>query len=156
MLRAAAIVIVAAALMTHAAAADADNDGVPDDSDVCPGSVRGSDEHVDAHGCTHLQVDADLDGVCNPDRPRDANNRIVGTRDDWCTGSDNCKFVVNADQTRTLAGPNGPGDACNTGESPCSEWSAPRGLLIAVMGQRCVVLRREEGSHGVAWRHVGH
>jgi hypothetical protein len=82
---------------------------------VCPGSVRGSDEHVDAHGCTHLQVDADLDGVCNPDRPRDANNRIVGTRDDWCTGSDNCKFVFNPDQTRTLAGEKGPGDACNKG-----------------------------------------
>jgi hypothetical protein len=78
--------------------ADADSDGVADDADRCPNSVRGSDGHVDANGCTRLQVDSDLDGWCNPDRPRDAQNRWLSTVHDWCVGVDNCKFVANADQ----------------------------------------------------------
>jgi hypothetical protein len=78
-----------------ASAQDADSDGVPDNKDACPNSVRASGEHVDAHGCTHLQIDADLDGWCNPDRPRDANNRWLETKDEWCVGIDNCKFVPN-------------------------------------------------------------
>jgi hypothetical protein len=95
---------------------DTDDDGVDDDSDACPGSVRSSRDHVDGHGCTHLQMDADLDGWCNPDRPRDARNRWLATKDEWCVGIDNCKFVRNPDQAITVAGAT-IGDACNAGES---------------------------------------
>jgi hypothetical protein len=97
-----------------AAAADDDNDGVPDNEDACPDSVRASGEHVDAHGCTHLQIDADLDGWCNPDRPRDAQNRWLETKDEWCVGIDNCKFVPNPNQRISVPGAI-IGDACNPG-----------------------------------------
>jgi hypothetical protein len=79
--------------------------------------VRSSRDHVDGHGCTHLQMDADLDGWCNPDRPRDARNRWLETKDEWCVGIDNCKFVANPDQAITVRGATRTiGDACNTGE----------------------------------------
>jgi hypothetical protein len=49
-----------------AAAADADSDGVPDADDACPNTPRGSAEHVAGNGCSHRQMDADLDGWCDP------------------------------------------------------------------------------------------
>jgi hypothetical protein len=102
----------------HALALDADDDGVDDGVDACPRSPRGSRDHwhVDAHGCTHLQIDADLDGWCNPDRPRDARNRWLETKDEWCVGVDNCKFVPNPDQAITVPDAT-HGDACNPGEA---------------------------------------
>jgi hypothetical protein len=61
-------------------------------------------------------MDADLDGWCNPDRPRDANNRWLETKDEWCVGVDNCKFVPNPDQAITVPDAT-HGDACNTGKT---------------------------------------
>lgn len=43
--------------------ADADNDGVPDGTDKCPGTPAG--EPVDANGCSSSQLDNDKDGVTN-------------------------------------------------------------------------------------------
>ncbi len=104
-------------------AGDADDDGVPDTLDACPGSTRGSRDHVDSNGCEWDQIDVDLDGWCNPDRPR-RHGRWLPTRDDWCTGLDNCKHIPNPDQRRTIDGygnytrPSSRGfigDACNPG-----------------------------------------
>jgi len=50
-----------------ACAGDADGDGVPDGSDLCPGTAVGA--QVDAIGCSVAQVDEDGDGVCDPDAP---------------------------------------------------------------------------------------
>jgi hypothetical protein len=91
-------VLALAATSAAAPLPDADADGVDDDHDACPDSPRASRDHVDAHGCTQLQVDADLDGWCNPDRPRDEHNRWLDTKDAWCMGVDNCKFVYNPKQ----------------------------------------------------------
>jgi hypothetical protein len=102
---------------------DADNDGVTDDKDLCPGSTRGSREHVDVNGCEHdhWQVDFDMDGVCNPGMPR-IGKQPFSTRADFCVGKDNCKFVKNAGQEQNYPADarndgGGAGDACNTGES---------------------------------------
>jgi hypothetical protein len=109
-----ALTLVALLACRTAAALDSDADGVEDGLDACPDSPRASRDHVDAHGCTHLQIDADLDGWCNPDRPRDANNRWRETKDEWCVGVDNCKFVPNPDQAITVPDAT-HGDACNPG-----------------------------------------
>ncbi len=121
MLKVAAVLLLAA--LSHTAfAADADNDGVDDAKDLCPGSTRGSREHVDIHGCEHDQVDFDLDGWCNPGMPALSNKNPFTTRHDFCIGVDNCKFVKNAGQEQNYPADNGndadgSGDACNTGES---------------------------------------
>jgi hypothetical protein len=118
-------VAVAGLHVVSAQDADNDSDGVLDGSDACPGSTRASRDHVDAHGCEWDQNDVDRDGRCNPDRPRDANNKWLETRDDWCVGTDVCKFIPNPDQALNLPvdSPNdadGRGDACNTSEwRPC-------------------------------------
>jgi hypothetical protein len=101
-------------------AKDADHDGVPDDRDVCPGSTRGSREHVDINGCEHDQVDFDMDGVCNPGMPR-IGKKPFSTRADFCVGVDNCKLVKNPGQEQNYPADagndgDGAGDACNTGE----------------------------------------
>ncbi len=51
----------AAAPVAPVAPADADNDGVPDTADRCPGTPAG--EQVDANGCAASQRDTDKDGV---------------------------------------------------------------------------------------------
>jgi hypothetical protein len=129
-LRAAALALllcVAVVSLHVVTAQDVDNDGVLDGADACPGSTRGARDHVDAHGCEQDQIDVDRDGWCNPDRPRDANNRWLETKDEWCVGVDNCKYIYNADQALNLSVPVGTpssvdvpvhGDACNTGELP--------------------------------------
>lgn len=68
---------------------DTDGDGVPDVSDLCPGTLPGA--QVDAHGCARAQVDADADGVCNPGAPS-------GGPAPACTGSDNCPNWPNPTQ----------------------------------------------------------
>ena len=68
---------------------DADNDGVPDGSDLCPGTPAG--EAVDANGCSASQRDSDGDGV------NDAE--------------DNCPADSNPGQED--ADGNGIGDACD-------------------------------------------
>ena len=104
-----------------AAVADADGDGVADDDDRCPGTAAGA--VVDALGCSQVQVDADLDGVCNADRPM-VGGQYPATVAGWCSagGVDNCKYVVNPLQEDGNS--NGIGDACDTGEmwTGSGEW----------------------------------
>jgi hypothetical protein len=59
---------------------DDDNDGVPDADDLCPETAPG--DPVDSNGCSDAQVDADGDGICDPDAPS------IGPSE--CTGSDLC------------------------------------------------------------------
>jgi hypothetical protein len=67
---------------------DADGDGVPDASDLCPGTPMG--QAVDANGCSDAQVDADGDTVCDPG--------AVSGGPSGCIGSDNCPGTPNAGQ----------------------------------------------------------
>ena len=60
--------------------ADADNDGVCNSVDSCPGTPPG--RSVGGLGCSQSQVDGDLDGICDPGAP--------STGLDNCTGSDLC------------------------------------------------------------------
>jgi len=68
---------------------DQDGDGVPDASDLCPDTPPG--EPVDGNGCSDAQVDADGDGVCDPEAPSAGPS--------GCSGSDNCPVDYNPDQT---------------------------------------------------------
>jgi hypothetical protein len=69
--------------------ADSDGDGVPDVSDLCPGTAPGA--IVDANGCSQAQVDADADGICDPGAPS-------AGPPPGCTGSDNCPNWYNPAQ----------------------------------------------------------
>jgi uncharacterized protein (UPF0548 family) len=80
------------------AVVDGDGDGVPDESDVCPGTAAGAE--VDGGGCSQVQVDGDLDGVCNPGK--------VST---FCVDADNCPVVANASQANNDG--DAQGDACD-------------------------------------------
>jgi hypothetical protein len=80
---------------------DEDGDGVPDASDLCPGTTP--PDPVDANGCSDDQVDGDGDGVCDPGAPSDGPS--------GCTGSDNCPSVPNASQTNSDG--DTLGDACD-------------------------------------------
>jgi hypothetical protein len=93
---------------------DVDEDGVLNVKDLCADSTRGSRDHVDANGCERDQVDADLDGWCNPDRAKSPSGAWLPTNPLWCTGEDNCKFVPNEKQQATAT--NVHGDACSLGE----------------------------------------
>ena len=68
---------------------DTDGDGVPDVSDLCPGTAAGA--AVDANGCAAAQLDADGDGVSD--------------------SADNCPNTFNPDQ-RDFDG-DGLGDPCD-------------------------------------------
>jgi hypothetical protein len=112
-----------AAMLTLSVAAaghrilDGDGDGVRNSKDMCPRTPPGTP--VDNNGCSKQQLDADGDGICNPDRPRyktgPLKGRSVPTFKEWCTGRDNCKFVHNPSQTRNYAksAAKKRGDACN-------------------------------------------
>ncbi len=52
------------ALTLPAMSSDSDNDGVPNDQDLCPNTPPG--QTVDANGCAQSQLDDDQDGVPNP------------------------------------------------------------------------------------------
>jgi hypothetical protein len=77
---------------------DADGDGIGNACDACPGTAAGAT--VDNNGCSQGQVDADLDGICDP-----------GKTSSLCTGSDNCPNNANPGQED--ADGDGIGDACD-------------------------------------------
>lgn len=56
---------------------DSDGDGIPDSEDDCSGTAAG--DAVDPNGCSQMQIDQDLDGICDP-----------GKSSILCTGSDSC------------------------------------------------------------------
>lgn len=101
-----------------AAGPDADGDGVPDGSDLCPGTASGA--QVDSSGCSQAQVDADADGACNPGAPSGGPGP--------CTGTDNCPSTPNPSQSNIDG--DALGDACdadadNDGYDNASEDGAP-------------------------------
>lgn len=115
--RARLAITLAALLLSPAAAVrwvDTDADGVPDWSDYCPNTPPNT--RIDVAGCSELQMDADGDHLCNPDRPRyesgSHKNSYVPTYTNWCVKLDNCKYVYNPKQTRTVVN-TWKGDACN-------------------------------------------
>jgi len=64
---------------------DSDNDGAPNDDDLCPDTEPG--QNVDENGCSDEQIDFDMDGICNPDAPSSGSS--------GCTGLDNCPLMFN-------------------------------------------------------------
>jgi len=66
---------------------DEDNDGVPNSTDLCPGTAPGAP--VDANGCSNPQVDPDEDGICSPGAP---SGGPAG-----CTGIDLCPGTAPGD-----------------------------------------------------------
>ena len=90
------------------APADSDNDGVPDDQDVCPG---GDDNANDDGDSVPNFCDA-----CPSDPANDADEDTV------CGDIDNCPLVSNTEQLDTDG--NGVGNDCNDGEdNDGDEWS---------------------------------
>jgi len=56
---------------------DADDDGIPDDEDLCSGTSAG--DPVDSDGCSDAQVDPDGDGVCDPGAASAGPSGCTGT-----------------------------------------------------------------------------
>jgi hypothetical protein len=94
-----------------------------------------------------------LDGWCNYDRPRDRQGRWLTTRDEWCIGVDNCKFVANPLQERTpaLSDVDGDGDSDASGEAlgsrppsgdACNTGTVQYVLLVCALLVPCVAASR--------------
>ena len=91
-----------------------DEDGVPDTSDLCPGTIAGP---VDANGCSDAQVDLDGDNVCDPGAPSGGPSA--------CTGSDNCPSTANPGQENQDG--DQWGDACENCPTVATLWVVPVG-----------------------------
>ena len=78
---------------------DVDGDGVLNAPDQCPFTPL-TQRPVDANGCSQVQVDGDLDGICN-----------TGRTSTLCSGSDNCPSVANPSQANFDG--DALGDACD-------------------------------------------
>ncbi len=79
---------------------DVDGDGVANASDLCAFTPLGQPH--DVNGCSQAQVDADLDGVCDPGKSSPT----------LCTGSDNCPTSANPTQANVVHPLTPAGDAC--------------------------------------------
>ena len=100
------------ALLAATTICDADGDGVSDSSDLCANTPQAAS--IDANGCSQLQVDQDLDQVCDAGESSPL----------WCSGTDNCPTVANGPNE---AGDPGVGDQTNT-----DVFLAGAGATIAV------------------------
>jgi len=79
---------------------DVDGDGILNASDRCASTPLG--QSVDVNGCSQMQVDQDLDGVCDPGKSSPT----------LCTGSDNCPTASNSSQANIVHPATTAGDAC--------------------------------------------
>jgi hypothetical protein len=78
---------------------DVDGDGIANSTDECAATPIG--QSVDENGCRAIDVDTDLDGVCDPG----FGSPI------WCAGLDNCPTAPNPGQENFNA--DDEGDACD-------------------------------------------
>ncbi|MEA2078478.1 MAG: S8 family serine peptidase [Pseudomonadota bacterium] len=112
-------VVEAHMLLGGSTPSDADQDGVPDGSDLCPATPAG--EAVDANGCSMSQLDSDGDGVS------DALDQCPGTPAGTEVDADGCAVgPTDADQDgvpdgsdlcpATPAGETVDADGCSTSQ----------------------------------------
>ncbi len=113
---------------------DLDNDGVPNEGDLCRTGDR--DSPLDGQGCSDRDVDYDLDGFCDPGAPSKGPSH--------CQRADNCKFEWNREQNDRDR--DGIGNVCDEDEDgdgtdnwveltlksdPVDAGSTPEGILLA-------------------------
>jgi len=105
---------------------DSDNDGVLDDADSCPGTTPGAD--VDVLGCADAQVDADGDGVCDPDAVSDGPS--------MCVGADLCLDTTPGDAVDVLGCADAQVDA--DGDGVCDPDAVSDGPGACVDADLCL------------------
>ncbi len=94
---------------------DADNDGIPDESDDCPNTPDG--ESVNQSGCSGSQLDADNDGVV------DGDDDCLGTEADASVDANGCSDAQLADLD---------GDGVPNEDDDCAD--TPAGAPVDSMG----------------------